>query len=179
MKKNIIFTFLLVIILGTLSGETHEYQDSVEVSFTAGLVGNFGFSTSAVNSTVKPTDITNGLIEFTRDSRTNNYTTDQYYIYYQTFTNEHLNIYATATPLTIAGTDSRVSWVDSAGELRCDNSKILIFSNIYADKKKFDSVPFRLVITEESISNSTGFFEATEEKPFSGTITITIEPVGV
>lgn len=178
MKKVFTFVFLLTIVLNVVLGETKEYQDSVQVSFTAGIVGNFGFSTSAVNSTVKPSDIENGLIEFTRDSKSNNYTTNRYYIYYQIFTNEQLNIYATATPLTIEGTDNQVSWTDSVDTLNCDSNKKLIFPNISADNKKFDSLPFQLVITEPEIANSTGFFTATAEKPFTGTITITIEPVG-
>ena len=91
MKKVFTFVFLLTIVLNVVLGETKEYQDSVQVSFTAGIVGNFGFSTSAVNSTVKPADIENGLIEFTRDSKSNNYTTNRYYIYYQIFWFNHKN----------------------------------------------------------------------------------------
>ena len=76
------------------------------------------------------------------------------------------------------GTDNQVSWTDSVDTLNCDSNKKLIFQNISADNKKFDSLPFQLVITEPEIANSTGFFTATAEKPFTGTITITIEPVG-
>ena len=126
------------------------------ISFTSGLVANVGFTDSPIGEDdyLKPKELSGESAKFTFESSAENYDilrAGSFYIYYQIFTNEQLNIYATATPLTIVGTDNQVSWTDSVDTLNCDSNKKLIFQNISAgftveftalvENPKFPTIP--------------------------------------
>ena len=84
--KRMALILIVMILLASAVFADKEYQDSVSVSFIAGIMANFGFSTQPVAPTVKPTTTVPGdRIEFEYRPESQDFATDVYYIYYQIF----------------------------------------------------------------------------------------------
>ena len=152
-----------------------------EVSFTSGLVANFGFSTYPPDSAIKPESSVPSVIEFTYNDRTGKFETPTYYIYYQVFTPAEtpLKISVVATGL-MNNEDSNdiLMWNDRSGNLECNTNpdafdnpstyKVLIDSDLTIDREpaNYDSKSFKLEVDASEVN-----YDAT----YSGQITVYIE----
>lgn len=154
---------------------------SMDVSFTSGLVANFGFSTYPPDSAIKPESSVPSVIEFTYNDRTGNYETPTYYIYYQVFTpvNAPLKVSVVATGLrNINDSNDILVWNDREGNIKCienpdafDNPsphKTPIESNLTIDREpaNYDSKAFKLEVNASEVNY---------DAAYRGQITVYIE----
>lgn len=175
--------FIVILFFISLSSSFAVQIDpvSVDVSFTSGLVANFGFSTYPPDSAIKPESSVPSVIEFTYNDRTGRFETPTYYIYYQVFTpvNTPLKVSVVATGLrnNDDGNDIIV-WNDREGNIECidnpdafDNPsthKKLIDSNLTIDRElaNYDSRAFKLEVDASEVNY---------DAAYSGKITVYIE----
>ena len=176
--KRMALILVVMIMLASAVFADKEYQDSVSVSFIAGIMANFGFSTQPVAPTVKPTTTVPGdRIEFEYRPESQDFATDVYYIYYQIFTpNDFLELSVQATPLSSDGTE--LEWTDMNGNLSCDDNSFSILekSLIAYPEPLYNSIPFQLVISADEIEATPDFFgTGTSAREYTGSITLRIE----
>ena len=177
--KRIALILIVLILSSSLFAADREYQDSVSVSFIAGIMANFGFSTQPVSPTVKPTTtIPDDTIKFEYRPESQDYATDVYYIYYQIFTPENLKLSVQATPLSCDDSSVLMNWTDvGAGRLMDNNTLSVLESGLKAPD--YNSIPFQLVISSDEIDQTPDFFgTGTSSREYTGTITLTIETEG-
>ena len=173
--KRIALILIVLILSPSLFAADREYQDSVSVSFIAGIMANFGFSTQPVSPTVKPTTtIPDDTIKFKYRPESQDYATDVYYIYYQVFTPASLplSLYANATPL-YSENGNELLWEDLNDRLTCDmtTENMIGKSLSVASDHPYNSIPFQLVIDSKEIAQAQDFFG----NEYKGSITLTIE----
>ena len=138
------------------------------ISFSANLVANFGFTQSpdGYNSDV-PADT---VIEFSDyDSGTNRIRTGVYYVYWQIFSDK-VRLSVTATDLSgtnSSGQAASVAWEDVYGRLNY-NSPYIFYEPGYPEDQKKNILPFRL-----QINNPASVDWSVEN--YTGTITLTLE----
>ena len=176
--KRMALILIVMILLASAVFADKEYQDSVSVSFIAGIMANFGFSTQPVAPTVKPTTTVPGdRIEFEYRPESQDFATDVYYIYYQIFTPKNfLKLSVQATPLTSEGTELR--WTDENENLTCDqNAWFMLEKSLIAyPEPLYNSIPFQLVISAEKIAQTPDFFgTGTSAREYTGSITLRIK----
>lgn len=172
--KRMALILVVMIMLASAVFADKEYQDSVSVSFIAGIMANFGFSTQPVAPTVKPTTTVPGdRIEFEYRPESQDFATDVYYIYYQIFTpNNSLTLSVQATPLTSDGTE--LEWTDVNKNLTDDRTLKILEENLKAPD--YNSIPFQLVISADEIEATPDFFgTGTSAREYTGSITLRIE----
>ncbi len=171
--KRMALILIVMIMLASAVFADKEYQDSVSVSFIAGIMANFGFSTQPVAPTVKPTTTVPGdRIEFEYRPESQDFATDVYYIYYQIFTNDDLKLSVQATPLTSDG--AKLKWTDENKNFTCDGTLKILGENLKAPD--YNSIPFQLVISAKEIADTPDFFgTGTSAREYKGSITLRIE----
>lgn len=152
----IISLFLLCTIVSA-----EDYRREAQISFTAGLVANVGFTASPVSKDnyIKPVELSgeNSVFEFRGSS--NNYnalSTDSFYIYWQIFSPYQLKIYAEIEPLKPTGGEGNaVTWTDAAGTISGtrDTYGYLIFGDEATDRSepRVDSKMVSPVIEGENL----------------------------
>lgn len=174
--KRMALILIVMIMLASAVFADKEYQDSVSVSFIAGIMANFGFSTQPVAPTVKPTTTVPGdRIEFEYRPESQDFATDVYYIYYQIFTpNNSLTLSVQATPLSSGETELNWTDVNENENFTCDGTLKILGENLKAPD--YNSIPFQLVISSEKIEQTPDFFgTGTSAREYKGSITLRIE----
>lgn len=175
MKRKIFMLFLLLLCYGLAA----DYDPkTAQISFTAGLIANLGFTSSPVgeNDYIKPIELTGDSARFEFEPVTyTSLSAGPFYIYYQIFTPHQLKIYAEKSPLRpVAGSiGSEVEWIDSAGTITGtpDEYGYLIFDDSDSSKRgkpRVDSVMVSPVIQGENL-NSINW-----DSSYEGTITLKV-----
>ena len=159
MNRKIFILFLFLLCYGLAA----DYDPkTAQISFTAGLIANLGFTSSPVGEQdyIKPTELTGDSARFEFEPVT--YTllsTDPFYIYYQIFTPHQLKVYAEISPLSpVSGsTGTTIEWTDSSGTITGSPDEqygYLIFEDAEADKRtkpRVDSVLISPVIEGDDL----------------------------
>lgn len=142
MKRKFLLIFLLLAFINMLPAFDNK---TAQISFTAGLLANIGFTSSPVGEDdyLKPTELSgaNALFEFTTSAENYNVlSAGSFYIYYQIFTPYQLKVYAEITPLKAqdGSNASDVYWTDSSDSITdvAGSNGFLIFEDNGTDKTK-------------------------------------------
>ena len=182
MKRCLVTLIVFLMLLASAMGETH--RTSHDISFTAGLIANFGFTTMRPSSSVKPSLSVPDpmLFDFYEEEgvfrmpRT-------YYAYYQVFTpdTQKLKISVIATSLW-NDEGGEVIWTDLEDNFECkriqevtdanmESNKQILADSVYiggGDDKGFGSFPFRFEVDADTVDFT---------KVYNGSITLYVESV--
>ena len=136
---------------------TYSFYVPATLSFTADMHSIFGFSTTPVETAIRP-DRMDEELRFRYDGQST-LQTDTFYVYYQIFTTDKVAISLSVTP--DEGNDGSITWSNVyGGSLDTFSSSSESGIDVYADSgdvntnsPRIDSVPLMLRIDEKSLTN--------------------------
>ena len=180
MKKIITLLVILLITFSINADSSRVRVLSIPVEFSSGKQFNIGFSTSLVNSTVEPENKLEN-ISFRVSNTFDSYTTGNFYLYFQLFTEGPIDVVVTSSsPLSI---DENISvhyentGIDTASSFKgsSQSGEAVIIDDAMLRSEEIDGVQYKYPeVFTRTFNFSVPIKNISQSGKYDSTLTVTV-----